>query len=84
MPDVDEIITGLRVERAWSADEMTTVVPLDSAVAAVHAAADTRTQEIVDALRGTRTPSGRHSGVFDDAANFVVRRFPDGGTNDGA
>jgi hypothetical protein len=75
MPDVDEIITGLRVERAWSADQMTTMVPLDSAEAAVVAAVDARTAEIVKWLRTTKGDEWMRG---QDAARSVVSRFNGG------
>ena len=79
---VDAILDGLR-ERAtgWSC------VPLDDAVAAVHAAADARTQEIVEEIRDGITMIADNE--FEEGANdalesalgLIARRFPNGGTD---
>ena len=83
---VDEILARLRgrcdAGRVWSGP----VVPLSDAVAAVHAAADARTQEIVKALRDKADEQDRPGEAFLDAityrvaADFLARRFPNGGT----
>lgn len=79
---VDAILDGLR-ERAtgWSC------VPLADAVAAVHAAADARTQEIVEEIRDGITMIADNE--FEEGANdalesalgLIARRFPNGGTD---
>lgn len=82
MSDLDAILDGLR-DRAtgWSC------VPLADAVAAVHAAADARTAEIVDEIRDGITMIADND--FEEGANaaltdllaLVARRFPNGGTH---
>ena len=83
MPDVDATTERLRAEacgpdeyRHWNYVE---AVTLEVAESAVLSAVDARTAEIVDALRDDGP-----GWLEDDAyADFIARRFPDGGTNDG-
>ena len=86
MSDVDAIIERLEatVVRAdtvtgekWSGD----MVRWSDAEAAVRAAADTRTREIIDWL-WTDAPL-KEAYAREMLADEVARRFPNGGTNDG-
>ena len=79
MSDLDAILDGLRGKAVPTIDEYTAEpdqphVPLSDAVAAVHAAADARTQEICDALMDR----GFNGDI--DAETFIARRFPNEGT----
>ena len=79
---VDAILDGLREKagKGW-------LVPLSNAEAAVHAAADARTAEIVDEIRDGITSIADND--FEEGANaaltdllaLVARRFPNGGTH---
>lgn len=88
MPDVDAIIERLEatVVRAdtvtgekWSGD----MVRWSDAEAAVLAAVDARTAEIVKLVEGYDAYSPTGIMVRNDIAAEVARRFPNGGTNDG-
>lgn len=90
---VEEILNGLRRRWTYPRDlpDATQVVPLDDAVAAVHAAADTRTREILRVLdeEGCWAVQAKNAVACDDgkcpvcaAAEIVARRFPNGGTPD--
>lgn len=98
---VDAILDGLRDATRWtwptvlhgppsrdpSKDGRVEMVPLDDAVAAVHAAADARTQEIVEEIRDGITMIADNE--FEEGANdalesalgLIARRFPNGGTD---
>ena len=71
---VDEILDGLREKagKGW-------LVPLSNAEAAVHAAADARTQEIVEWLWADAPL--REAYAREMLADEVARRFPNGGTD---
>ena len=79
---VDAILDGLREKagKGW-------LVPLSNAEAAVHAAADARTQEIVEEIRDGITMIADNE--FEEGANdalesalgLIARRFPNGGTD---
>ena len=88
MSDVDAIIERLEatVVRAdtvtgekWSGD----MVRWSDAEAAVLAAVDARTAEIVKLVEGYDAYSPTGIMVRNDIAAEVARRFPNGGTNDG-
>lgn len=96
MPDVDEIIDGLRRRGlpVWAPSarlgvgaepslDGEIVVPLADAKAAVRAAVDARTAEIVKLVEGYDAYSPTGIMVRNDIAAEVARRFPNGGTNDG-
>ena len=84
MPDVDAITQRLRswgpVECPWTFENVA-VVRLADAEAAVLAAVDARTAEIVDALLGEQWGIAREGEVGRFAADLIARRFPNGGTN---
>ena len=86
---MDEIAAGLR-KRSFSLahhGEHRRVVFVDSAEAAVLAAADARTQEIVEEIRDGITMIADNE--FEEGANdalesalgLIARRFPNGGTH---
>ena len=92
MPDVQEIIDGLRAEAyrptASSVTQWTPLVELPVAVAAVHAAADARTQETLVGLREQASliaPDADREAVERAVAymeaKWLARRFPNGGTH---
>ena len=86
---VDAILDGLH-GKAWNDGAVMRprlVVHLPDAVAAVHAAADARTQEIVEEIRDGITMIADNE--FEEGANdalesalgLIARRFPNGGTD---
>lgn len=99
MPDVDEIIDGLRRRGlpVWAPSarlgvgaepsldgEM--VVPLADAEAAVRSAVDARTAGIVKLLEDEADDSVwslTTRSAIRAVAGLIARRFPNGGTNDG-
>lgn len=85
MPDsrVDTIIDRLRNARSTGIDHRGEVrVPLAVAEAAVLAAVDARTAEIVKLVEGYDAYSPTGIMVRNDIAAEVARRFPNGGTHD--
>ena len=81
MSDVDAIIERLR---AWPTGHDVSL--LDAAEAAVLAAVDARTAEIVKLLEDEAddsvwSPTTRSA--IRAVAGLIARRFPNGGTNDG-
>ena len=84
---VDAILDGLRGAAANDFIHQKPYVPLADAVAAVHAAADARTQEIVEEIRDGITMIADNE--FEEGANdalesalgLIARRFPNGGTD---
>ena len=76
---VDEILDGLRGAAANDFIHQKPYVPLADAEAAVHAAADARTQEIVEWLWADAPL--REAYAREMLADEVARRFPNGGTD---
>ena len=74
MSDMDAILDGLREKagKGW-------LVPLSNAEAAVHAAADARTAEIVALLEAEYAADGPERYLHE--VQLIRRRFPNGGTH---
>ena len=89
MPDVNAIIETLRaIATKPQFPSEVPLLPLADAEAAVLAAVDARTAEIVKLLREEAHLAGQYIGPEAErhqlaAAECIVRRFPNGGTNDG-
>lgn len=82
MPDsTDSILTRLREAAADDFIHQRPYVPLADAEVAVRDTRDATVQEIVDALNDGTLHNAFNPAV-DDPAEWIARRFPNGGTHD--